>query len=293
MLCALAAGGLLAPQLSGATMEPPEAAKPAATVTVGTQGRVTYRVPLENGRVVDLRGANTDRMSGAVVWIDNVRVDGSSAEYSLRFVPHLPGEFDLAGLLERVDGRSTAGLPPLVVSVWSVLPEDHELTVIEPSAPALPRMGGYEIAMIAAIGAWALVPLVYVTRRLVRRKPKAIVLPEFKPTLADQLRPLVDAALNGQADRATLARLELLLLAYWRERLGLESNSVGTALRELKTHEQAGALLVQVERWLHAPPSRQDAQAARDRAAELLEPYRSVAPMENFASTSTLAEAAA
>lgn len=261
------------------------------TVTVGTQGRVTYRVPLESGRVIDLRGANTDRMSGAVVWIDNVRVDGDAAEYSVRFVPHLPGEFDLAGLLDRVDGRSTADLPPLIVGVWSVLPEDHDLNVIAPSDPPLPRLGGYEITMISIAAVWAAAPVVFVVRRLLRRKARPVVLPEFKPTLADQLRPLVDAALAGAADRATLARLESLLLAYWRDRLGLGSMTVPQALRELKSHAQAGALLVQVERWLHAPPSRQDGAAAREQAAELLQPYRSAAPIEALAGAR--AEAAA
>ncbi|MEO6593187.1 MAG: hypothetical protein ABIP94_00370, partial [Planctomycetota bacterium] len=92
-----------------------------------------------------------------------------------------------------------------------------------------------------------------------------------KPSLADRLRPLVEAVAAGRADDAGKAELERLLLAFWRARLGLKQAKAQAALAEMRQHAEAGALLRQLEAWLHMPVP----PASLDVAA-LLAPYRSV-----------------
>jgi hypothetical protein len=73
-------------------------------------------------------------------------------------------------------------------------------------------------------------------------------------TVAERIRPLVEQASGGQLSAAEKAQLERLLLNHWRERLGLESVDFPEAVRTLRAHPEAGALLRALEDWLHRPP---------------------------------------
>ena len=90
---------------------------------------------------------------------------------------------------------------------------------------------------------------------IVRRKPRTAALPQTEPTAADQLRPLVEAAIAGTLPPAGQARLELLLIAYWRKRLGMSDCTTQSALAQLRGHAEAGILLGQVDEWLHRRPA--------------------------------------
>ncbi|MEI6129384.1 MAG: hypothetical protein WCR59_04905, partial [Planctomycetota bacterium] len=94
--------------------------------------------------------------------------------------------------------------------------------------------------------------------------------------LADRLLPLVLAAQQGQLQRERLAELEWLLLSVWRTRLGLEQRTAAEAIQVMREHKEAGALLRQLEQWLHAPAS----SSSTDVEA-LLRPYAALpAPNE-------------
>ena len=62
-----------------------------------------------------------------------------------------------------------------------------------------------------------------------------------------------------------------MLLAHWRGRLGLEQTDAAQAIGTLKQHPEAGALLNQLELWLHRPGTHDEVDVA-----ELLAPYRDV-----------------
>jgi hypothetical protein len=69
-----------------------------------------------------------------------------------------------------------------------------------------------------------------------------------------------------------VAELERLLLAYWRQRLELDRAGPGQAMTALRGHAEAGALLRQLDSWLHQPrPS------ARVDVEALLAPYQGIA----------------
>jgi hypothetical protein len=95
-------------------------------------------------------------------------------------------------------------------------------------------------------------------------------------TLAERLQPLVTQAVNGRLSDSDKAELERLLLAYWRRRLDLEDAKPGVAMARLREHDEAGAILRQLEVWLHAPD-----MASNVDVAELLRPYRDIPADEN------------
>ena len=257
---------------------------PLATVNVGVEGRVTYRVPFERNRPVALRASKSDRLSGATVWTAGVASEANATVYDVRFIPNIPGEFDLAGLMERIDGGSIATLPALPVHVWGVLPEEHNGLLVELARPEPPRLGGYRLALVVTGLIWVAVPVVWGIKRLRRARPTLPKPSVPPPTLADQLRPLVDLILDGRGDLAAKARLEMLLLSFWRDRLGLHGMDHAQAVGVLHADREAGALLRAVERWLHARRSGEDVAPTPDAVAELLAPYGEPRTMARFTS---------
>ena len=87
-------------------------------------------------------------------------------------------------------------------------------------------------------------------------------------TLADVLRPLVKKAQAGELSESGQAELERTLLSVWRKRLKLDDADPAESIIKLRKHEEAGALLRELEKWLHKPGSADDVNIA-----ELLKPY--------------------
>ena len=196
---------------------------------------------------------------------------GDTQTYRVEFIGMVAGDYDLSAYLERQDG-SPLDVGPLPVRVVSQLPPGYGTDLFSSAqAPALGRRW-YLTTMLALTGAWLSVPVVYVVVRIMRRRavpPPAPVAPP--PTLADQLRPLAEAAISGALSIAQRGRLELLMYMYWRERLGLDGPPA-QIVAQLRREPQAGGLLRAMEAWLHA--ARRPVGQAQGELAALLEPYR-------------------
>jgi hypothetical protein len=198
---------------------------------------------------------------------------GTAFRYDLEFWGQEPGEHDLTDYLrpkpgaENVQEGVATALPPLLVDVRTLLPPGQ----VEPHAPEpkdVPPLGGYRTLGIVAGILWfvGLLAILFVGRgkRLAEEAKSA------RPrTLAERLRPLVQAALDGDLTRKERAELELGLVAYWRRKLDLEQESPITALSRMRDHAEAGPLLTSLEQWLHDP-----APAREIDLAGLLAPYR-------------------
>lgn len=244
----------------------------AAASTVGIEGRVMYRF------AGDLQAAGRTAKSPVIVRIAGSAVDGEAVLYDVRFIGVKPGVFDLRESLVGADGSALAGAPVTLVRVESILPEDHTGELKTGMGVSLPRIGGYRFGAIALGVAWVGVPIVWGVRRALRRKPMEVIAESLRePTLADQLRPLAEAAMEGRATVEERSRLELLLITYWRERLGLRGMSAAGALAKLRGDGEGGALLRGVEEWLHRP--RGESESGPDLGA-LLAPYRGAARIE-------------
>lgn len=217
----------------------------------------------------ELEPAPADPASPIVLRILATWPHGSAFRYDLEATGLEPGEYDLSHFLRRKDGSEGEALPPIPARIRSVLP----LGRLRPHPPAqteAPSFGGYRALLVAGGALWVggLVAILFVGRRRRREEQGARARPK---SLAERLRPLVEAALEGRLSRADRARLELGLVAYWRRRLGLEERRADEVLALLREHEEAGPLLRGLEDWLHRPAPPPDVDVAA-----LLSPYKNL-----------------
>ncbi|MCH2152233.1 MAG: hypothetical protein MK089_02730 [Phycisphaerales bacterium] len=238
---------------------------PMASATRGITGSV--KVQIEDGT---LRGrADLDLDSPLLVRVASIQPQESGSLYELEFIGTTPGLFDLRDVLVFADGSSTDLLPPLPVQIVSNL-EDHaasDLSMTMP--PATDIAGGYQTWIIIIGVLWILIPIVAIMAKFKQPSEEPQVEPT-KPTLAEQLSPLVNAACNRNLSISEQGQLELLLYWHWQEELGLGSDRP-EAVSRLRHHEIAGLLLRKVEAWLHDPRSTTPTQAELQ---DLLQPYR-------------------
>ena len=215
-----------------------------------------------------------DRNSKMIVRVlDSIPV-GNQTRYELSYYGLEPGTFDLKDYLEREDKSPLGNTGPTLVQVRSVLPPGQ----IEPNSlrttPAT-FTSHYRWWMFGAAVAWfaGLIAIALVGKR--RREPEAVA---ARPplTLADRLRPLVERAMAGTAQPSERAELERTLIDYWRRKLGYQSLAPGAAIALIRADPTAGALLRQLEAWLHQPPG----EAEPVDLNALLEPYRNLTAIE-------------
>lgn len=238
---------------------------PLAETTVGMPARIEQLVLPGSELVV----AHTDRDEPLVLRIVATWPHGDALRYDLEFWALEAGQYDLRTKLARADGTALAAedLPPIPVSVGAVL-SDKSARPHLPGVARANRIGGYTKLAIAAGVAWVagLAWLLWSGRK---RQTAPQAAPARPRTLAERLRPLVERARDGQLTSSERSQLELSLVAYWRRKLGLQSERPEAAVVALRSHAQAGPLLVSLERWLHEPSPTEQVDIAA-----LLAPYR-------------------
>lgn len=239
-------------------------AKPLSKSSVGLPQRINQIVL--SGTELEVRPSE-DHDEPLVLRVVATYKHGSAYRYDLEFYCLEPGKFDLRRALRRKDGASADDLPPMPVEIASLLPAGQIVPAALVVKPA-PRLGGYRL-LLAVIGvAWALglAAILLVGRH---RKRALAAAAATGPTLADQLRPLVSAAMASQLTPDGQAQLERLLLGYWSRRLKLTEVEPAEAIAALRRDDQAGELLRQVEAWLHRPGG-----AGGVDVSAMLAPYR-------------------
>ena len=197
---------------------------------------------------------------------------GTAYRYDIEYYGLEPGTFDLRHYLQRVDGSSIEDLPALPVVIESVLPPGQ----IQPneifSRPS-PSLGGYRLTLIVSAVIWlaGLLAILFWIRTEHNRASGAGSSPERPLSLADRLRPTVENAIAGTTSTRELAELERMLVAFWRKRLKLDHLGAADAFVVLREHREAGALLEQLEIWLHQPEN-----STHVNVAALLRPYQNL-----------------
>lgn len=208
-----------------------------------------------------------------IVQVAKVIPFGDSFRYELRFSGLEPGDYDLSQWMIRKDGTETGELPAVPVKIESLLPPG-QVVPNELQSGWLPRLGGYRNVMISAVVIWSAILLVLIFGgwRKPIEEPDNTVKPK---TLADLLQERLQAGFDNRVEPKQYAELERMLFAFWRRRLSLESASPESAMSQIKEHDQAGPLMLQLEQWLHRPQQNQVVDLAG-----LLEPYRSIGAEE-------------
>jgi hypothetical protein len=212
-----------------------------------------------------------DRRAPFVLRITEAYPHGSAFRYDFVYYALEPGEYDLKNYLRRKDGTPLDASLSIPVKVDPVLPPGQ----VEPSQLTLehsPALGGYRLLLAIAGSLWCAGLAAILL--LGRRKPGGAEAEAARPlTLADRLRPLVEAALEGTLSQGQHAELERLLLGYWRKRLGLEQARPAVAMAVMRNHPEAGPLIRRLEDWLHKPGATEEATDV----ASLLRPYQNLA----------------
>ncbi|MBX3401790.1 MAG: hypothetical protein KF699_00100 [Phycisphaeraceae bacterium] len=256
----------------------------AVRTTIGIEGRAVFRHPAGE----KVQAVPVDDKAPVVVRIADQTRDGEYVLYDLRFIAQYAGEFDLRDCLRRPDGTPLTNAEPLPVSIGKLLPDDHQGALFEIGGGRLPRLGGYQVVLLVIGPLWLAVPLVVLARRMARPRPAPP--PRVAPprTLADQLRPLVESAMRGEMSVPDRARLEMLLQAYWRERLGLGAGlDQAGAMSALRAHPDAGELLAMLDRWLHRPRRAGEAEVE---VSAVLARYREARPVDLSSNAAAAAE---
>jgi len=248
-----------------------------ASAPVGMVGKIE-QIVIPGGELEAI--PNDDPFAKMIVRVAESYRHGDSFRYDLEFTGFEPGRYDLAKYLQRKSREaSSPKLPPIDVEILSVL----EPGKIEPSRPEPPRIRswwtywtklnifvGLWIAGLAGLFHWS-----HRTRKIESAAPEKTP----PPTVAQRLKPLVQAACDGTIEPRERAQLESLLIAYWTARSNAYSEiSPGLILSKLKQDAEAGPLLIKLEQWLHMPPGQGRATDAE--ISELLKPYESVPDFE-------------
>jgi len=231
-----------------------------AAVSPGIEGRLVAELPAGLSALSDPQAPLMLRIAAREALSDG------RCRYDLRYIGNEPGQRDLLDCLRDQAGHRPAGA--LTVEITALLPPGQASLSDPPSEAAVP-LGGWTPWLRGLAGAWLVAILILMWPR--RRAVAAPVAPP--PSIIELLTPLVEAAAGGGLDAAGQARLERLLLAFWRARLELDGLEPAAALVRLRAHPEAGALLRGTDAWLHEPPGR----TAVD-VAVLLAPYRGGAP---------------
>ncbi len=205
-----------------------------------------------------------DREPPLVVRVLDVRPAADGFRYDFEIQGLDPGRYDLADFLDPEDDRV---LPSIPLEITTALPEGPPTTYNLPPTP-LPKFGGYRTFLVVAGILWLAGLLAFLFIR--GKKPAAVDHEALPPSLADRLQPLVAAASTGDLDAAGRARLDRLVIGYWRERLPeIADLPPSQALVELRRHAEAAPLLLALERWIHSPDPAPPSDLDR-----LLSPYR-------------------
>lgn len=152
----------------------------------------------------------------------------------------------------------TTALPPGLV-------QPEELT-----AQPVARIGGYRslVWVLGIVWVAGLCALVFSGKRTSPPTKE----PAPLPSIADRLKPLLSRASQESLSTEEQAQIERLILSHWREKIPeVADHTPAEALRLLRSHPEAAPVLLQVERWLHAP----NPQFTSAELDDLLAPYRS------------------
>jgi len=234
------------------------------TVPVGMPARIENLVL--PGSELEVKPLD-DRRAKLTIRITSVNKHGTAHRYDLTYYGLEAGTYDLREYVQRKDGTPLGEIPPIVVTVTSILPPGQ---ILPSQLPALtvPSLGGYSWVLVGAGVLWLVVffAILFVGRK---KLLYAELISDERTSLADRLRPLVERGLSGQLSLEERADLERSLLAFWTRRLNLGSQRPANRFARLRADPEAGPLLEQLETWLHKPGP----QAQVDVAA-LLKPYK-------------------
>lgn len=242
------------------TLNVPLGVEQAAIVTYS--GPKVTVAPYKWGVAVNVRIATVTEQEGTRV-------------YDVRYIVNRGGSFDLKDYLVAENGGALEGLPSFKFNGDPKLSKNLDTRIQETEEVTVDIGGHYYATLTALAVAWVLWLLLLL---FWKRRP-ALADHEITPagpTLAEMLRSYVSQLQADTLDAAAKAKMEMLLLRRWREELALADQPMHASLVAMERHDDVGAALRQLQRWLHDPR----AKTSVAKLAQVLEPYtREPAPV--------------
>jgi len=205
------------------------------------------------------------------LYIYNSEKTTNGYKYDLRYIGQESGEYNLKNYLVRCNGNTKEPIPDIPVIINKLLPEEYDGELVYTPLPKITNLGGYKILITSCWCIWALllIPIIFIARPRKSEEEKINIEP--KKTLAELLHPLVSKATTSKLTTAEQAKLERLLLTYWRKVLNIEELPMHEAIAVLRKDPKGGILLREIEKWLHQRPSKNKIDVKK-----LLAPYKNI-----------------
>ena len=193
--------------------------------TVGMEGATNIVLP---GPLLAAKPVN--ERSLVVLRIVDSYLHGSATRYDVRYIGLLPGSYNLRDYLVYTSGTPATNLPEISVEIAPLLPEEFSGKLVEDALPSVPLFSRFRELVIAVWILWAvlLIPILLYKRK--QYGGAGAEEPPHQPGIAERLRPLVEKAAEGLLSAEEQSHLEMLLIAYWRHELSLESLSMNESL---------------------------------------------------------------
>lgn len=210
-------------------------------VIVAFDGPGLAVAPYKWGVAVNVRIAQVSRQAGRCV-------------YDVRYFVNRTGTFDLKDYLVAADGSTLSGLPGFKFRGDAKLSKDLDTRIRETEEMRIDIGGHYDQVMVLLGLLWIGWLLLLIFFRRPRQVEEADCT-AAEPTLAETLRGFQAQLEAGTLNTAGKARMEMLLLQCWRKELDLGPMAMKAAVRAIGCNEKTGALLGQLQHWLHHPMS--------------------------------------
>jgi hypothetical protein len=178
---------------------------------------------------------------------------GPARVYDVRYVVNQPDKrFDLVDYLASADGSRLDGLPSFPVRGLTSLTKDIETRIREIEDVGVGIWHWYYESLAGLGGLWVLwlVGLIWIGRP---KRAAAPPPPPAEPSLAEQIARYLEALARDDLPVEDRARLEILLLRHWRERLRLGQQRMAAACRSIERDVRAGRAYAALQAWLHDP----------------------------------------
>jgi len=209
-----------------------------------------------------------DREPPLVVRILETKPAKNGFRYTLEVQGLEAGTFNVGEYLRETTAESGHSEHGLLVTITTDLPPG--LPRPADLAPKdVPEIGGYRNTLKILGVLWFVILAIIIYS--FRKKKTATTETAPPPSVAERLKPLIQKASKEILSTEDQAQLERLLVGHWRERLSeLSQKEPAEVLRQLRAHPEASPLILQLEKWLHAP----NPDLSSDDLDQLLSPYR-------------------
>ena len=193
-------------------------------------------------------------------------------EYTIAYIPNKAGTFDLKDSLLELKKYPDAVVPSHKFTAHFILSDKEKLDTNLSSSYNLnePNFGNYWLyaKLFAAFWFTGLIFIILYKRKF-KTKVKLVKRNIQSQSLADQLKRFIKIALDNKATVSDKAKLDVLIVHYWRKQLNIENKTMQESLDIIKKDPKAGELILQVEKWLHSPT-----KASEEEISNLLAPYK-------------------